>query len=669
MSMDHEETVVSPHKDDSKASLPSWASLFRRVVEQMRRKDAFERLPELIETQRRADAAGLIDVVLFLVAYQCAQPTEGGLREFWYQLREVEQRIAALAGRRGLPSSSSVSRFLKSIQPEQARAIEQWMLREATALDELGGRPETHWLDTHGEGWLVLDWDPKARLVRERTVIDGEEYPPVDRWGETMGEPGQVGRKRGKWKWVRGLVAHAGTGQWLGAYRQAGNGTLLDEIGCLESVSEAIDRRLGDELDHPPIIRVDGEGGEVPVLHGLREAGLCPLVRLKQYSLLETSEVQRVIEQTEPTEAEGAGTGPVREVYEIGNAPLTSSRSTEQLHRWDRPLEIRLIVTRYRRTEIDDGPGVAGGEWRYEMFGTDLPAESWPAEAVVDGYFGRATIENRFAVGDCELELEKVYSQGNPAGQYLATVTRLWAWNLLTEIGDEYLESEPVPAPSAKSEPTERPRGGLEQDGCDHSTDPPDQLSDKTRQRLEDLQMSYDPERGVIECAAGHLLVPRKRGKKDQQRVGFRTRGRPCRGCPHRDTCTSSTRTDFRKEVSIWNEEVPEARKLADGQQLPPGGIELAGKLDCGPSRIRRPTYLPTAGRKAARRHLKHVQLSVDIQGDTSRRLARTADEAISHRRQHQRLPNAMRRRYYKLPPTASVHICWESSASRAPPG
>ncbi|MFW6054048.1 MAG: transposase [Persicimonas sp.] len=670
----HQEEIVISDQDNAPKSLPRWAASFRLICRHLRQQGYLERLEELEQADRRADSYKLVDIVLFLVAYYCAGALEEGLRDFWYDLREYLDEIAALAGRRKLPSSSSVSRFLKTVDAETVARLRRLALGEATDFEALAARDDAMWLDTHQESWLFVDWDPKARLLRQRTLIDGEEYPEARRFGPDHGERGQAGRKRGELKFVRGLMAHAGTGQWLGSYRQPGNGTLVEEMDEVKRVKQTLDAQLADRLENPPVIRIDGEGGEVPVINGVDEAGFVPLVRLKQYSLLERSDVKQAIANAQPTICKGSGTGPVREVFEVGTVPLTSNRKVDKVHRWDNPIEIRLVVSRYKKTEADQGAGKLIDGWRYEMFGTYLPADSWPCEAVVEAYFGRATVENRFASADRELGLDRLHCKANPSGEHLATLVGLWVWNLMVELGDELVEREDIPAASR--------RNGLQSGDADpvldgdgpNGEDTPSsrpqlpELNRTVRRRLETMGMRYDARRGIIVCAREHHLVPKKSGKRDDDVVYFRVIGRPCRGCPFRSTCTRSTHPDFRKEVTLPIEQAPQAVEIRDGELDTPIGLEPTGDASPGAYRVRRPGMLPAMRRNAFRRAARLSELEVEIAKTKQPKLHANAEEWSRHRRCRQRLPRAIRRRYYRLGVEDRVTIRWRRRDPRLSP-
>ena len=66
--------------------------------------------------------------------------------------------------------------------------------------------------------------------------------------------------------------------------------------------------------------------------------------------------------------------------------------------------------------------------WQYELYSTDLPAETWPEREIVAGYYGRTGQENRFHQEDQELGLDRIFSYHLP-GQQLATLVGLFVWN------------------------------------------------------------------------------------------------------------------------------------------------------------------------------------------------------------------------------------------------
>lgn len=664
--VDHQEEIVISDQDEAPKQLPRWAASFRLICRHLRQQGFLERLEELDGLQRRGDSYKLVDVVLFLVAYYCAGALDEGLREFWYELREYLDEIAALAGRRKLPSSSSVSRFLTAVDKETVVQFRQFALGEATDLDALAAREEAVWRDTHQQPWLFVDWDPKGRLMRQRTLIDGEDYPEARRFGPEHGQPGHAGRKRGELKFVRGLIAHAGTGQWLGSYCQPGNGRLAEELEEVKRVKEVLDAQLDGRLVNPPVMRIDGEGGEAAVINGVVEAGFVPLVRLKQYSLLERSDVQRQLARAEPTICKGTGTGPVREVFEVGTVRLTSNRKVDEVHRWDNPVEIRLVVSRYRQTEADQGAGKLIDGWRYEMFGTHLPAESWPCEAIVDAYFGRATVENRFAGADRELALGRMLCKKSPHGEHLATLVGLWVWNLMVELGDGLVEREQIPPASKRTLRTEVDSAGAADPVADEPPGGLDgaPLDPSVRRRLERMKMSYKPAEGIIVCARGHHLVPKRSGQRDAEVVYFRVIGRPCRGCPFRAQCTRSRNPDFRKEVTLPVAQAPRAVEVRDDELATPIGLKPTGDLAAGPYQIQRPGMLPATRRTAFKRATRLSRLEVEVDKAPRPRLHATAREWSRHRRCRQRLPQQIRRQYYRLSERDHVTVRWRRIAT-----
>jgi len=674
--MEHQDEDVICEDSAQLDQLPQWAPAFRAICVYLRQEGLIDELEKMDGLGRRADAYRLIDGVMFLVAYFCANPSEGGLREFWYDIRQHHEKLGAWYGRDAMPSSSSISRMLEEVEPEDAAEFGQWALGDATDLG-MTDRPAAKWLDSWGDGWHVVDWDPKARLVRQRTLVDGEDYPEPKRYGPEHGAVGRQGRKRGELKFVRGLMAHAGTSQWVGAYSQEGNGTLVEEMDIVGQARQRLAEQVDGLDERPPIVRIDGEGGEVCVINGVEEAGWCPLVRLKQYKLLERSDVRRAIADQEPTRAEGGGTGPVREVFEIGDGPLTSNRQVDEVHRWDEAIEIRLVVTRYPETDADQGPGKLIDGMRYEMFGTYLPRKKWPAEAVVDLYFGRATPENRFAAADRELQLGKMFSWASHDGQHLATLVGLWAWNLMVEIGDRLVDEVQIP-PQARRGPTadprevdstEAPEASAKADIDSQGPSPVEVIGEEdgqatleasTLERLDRMGISYRPKMGVLECSAGHYLNPIKSGKKDLRSTRFRIDGRACRGCRHRSRCTSSTHPNFRKEVTIPNDQVPAALQIRDGDRRAPLGVDPPDGLRAGPLRVRRPGFLGTKRRRQFRRAARKAQLKVTLNKGDPEPVAACARAHLRYRRTRQRLPDRMRRRYRRLSAQATMTCHWK---------
>ena len=69
----------------------------------------------------------------------------------------------------------------------------------------------------------------------------------------------------------------------------------------------------------------------------------------------------------------------------------------------------RVLASIFPKTK-DAKRGRTIDGWQVELFATDLPADAWPAADTVTAYFGRNSLENRFAQEDRETKLDRVLS-------------------------------------------------------------------------------------------------------------------------------------------------------------------------------------------------------------------------------------------------------------------
>ena len=117
---------IQVSEEKPRVELPAWVTKFVVVVNALREWGALKGL-ESIHVARR-DGYSLIDGFGLLLAYFCCNETGlGGLRGFCDRINQagLSDKLAAILGRIGLPSSASLSRLLGSIEkPEIAKVIE-----------------------------------------------------------------------------------------------------------------------------------------------------------------------------------------------------------------------------------------------------------------------------------------------------------------------------------------------------------------------------------------------------------------------------------------------------------------------------------------------------------------------------------------------------------------
>lgn len=406
--------------------LPDWASTGTVVIEWMQQHGLWEQATERLKIQREGGYAG-IDALLFLV-YFFTSGLRLGVKEFSERTRKHHAQLAAVGGRRRLPTQSSMSRILSAVDSERTKDFGSWLLLEAPGVSEVLHHPSVLTRDALSAGWHVFDWDPTVTTLRHRALPVFDGMPNARRRSEALAEPGYSGRKRGDVQFSRGTLQHAGSGLWLGIEMAPGNGELR---GAFQS---AVDQVVAtcDHADIAPervLLRADGVAGNVPFITACVEAGLHYITRLQHYQLLEDPEVAGHLNEAGWFEVPSSGSGPARQAADLGLVTLEpAATSRHEDGSPFAPIETRVVVSRFPSSGAGHGAGVELDGWQYELYATDLPPAPWPEGEIVAGYYGRTGQENRFHQEDRELGLDRIFSYHLP-GQQLATLVGLFVWN------------------------------------------------------------------------------------------------------------------------------------------------------------------------------------------------------------------------------------------------
>jgi hypothetical protein len=436
----------------------------------LERRGILESLGQKARIRRQGGYSGF-DIVLLLELYFAAG-IPVGLRKFWERAHPVARKLAALAGRKRLPSPASVSRALGAVEPELLRPTSEWLLSEGAGIDAVLSHPSVQTYDGRGQGWHVFDFDPTVTTLRHRALAEADDLPVPRRRSKDLAAPGYSGRKRGEMQFRRGTLQHAGSSAWLQVILGPGNGDGHAELaGALDVVVRTCDR-----LGHPrsrALLRMDGEFGWVPYLSECRAHGIAPLTRLTRPELFDQPEVMERLRQGSWELVPDSLSGPQRSALDLGLVTVLPGKDTRRADGTPyEPVEVRVVVSRYPRQGKADHGRVLDG-WQYEMFVVDVPSDALPAPEAVALYFGRAGQENRFAQEDREIGLDRIFSYHLP-GQELAVVVGLWVWNLRLVRGFE-LETPPVVPPKQEAhvaEPDLRDLAVAPQEPPDRSPSP-----------------------------------------------------------------------------------------------------------------------------------------------------------------------------------------------------
>ncbi len=572
--------VTSTEKNT--ARLPDWSAAGVTLLLDLVRRGLLDEVAERLQIRREGGYAG-IDGFVFLLYYFASRLPEG-LKGFWYRAREHKKELAAVAGRKSLASSTSMSRLLDDVEHSLLRPQVAWLLTEAVDVAPVLRHPAVQHYDALGQGWHVLDYDPTVTVLRQRALPAGGDLPEPRRRADGFAEPGYTGRKRGDVQILRATLQHAGSGLWLHAMTNPGNGDRREELPAALQVA----RDFCTRLDHPVerlLFRADGAYGGVPQLSSFVEAGVPFVTRLNRPALLDQPALRHRLVEAQWELVPDSGSGPRRSAADLGLVTLRPAARTEQSDGSAyEPVTVRVVVSRLQREgEPTRGKVLAG--WQYELFATSLEPEPWPAAEVVASHFGRAGQENRFAQEDRELGLDRIYSY-EPAGQELASVVGLMVWNTRIALGFELetppweapeqrarvIRLDPRPVPPETCEPenhdanAEDRTASLEPEALSSNAEPP--LAEAERTLLDQLGeldwekmlvrregWSWDHEAGLLRCPEGRGLeltsVVFLHDSMHRARLFFRNPRSGCRNCGRLGDCLTTSRELMSKLTSF----------------------------------------------------------------------------------------------------------------------
>ena len=610
---------------------------------------------------RRQSGYSAIDVWLMLVLF-LASAAEGGLRPFWAKVRSHAEKLAALAGRRRLPSPASVSRALDSVEADLLREATTWMLSEAPGCDAVFRHPAVLTYDAHGDGHHVFDLDPTVTTLRHRGLPTDDDLPEPKRRSEETGAPGHSGRKRGDLQYRRVDVQHAGSGLSVHAHLHAGNGEGVADLElALGSIAKLLER-----LEHPrdrALLRMDGEFGSIPYFTACREHGLPFVTRLNRHKLYEDPDILARMRQATWLRVPNSGSGPTRSAADLGVVTIRPGRKTRRPDGSTyEPLTLRVIASAFpKEGKAQRGRTLDG--WQVELFVVDAPADAWPAPDAVATYFGRSGQENRFAQEDREVGLDRIVSYHLP-GQELATLAGLFLLNYRIARGFE-LETPPA----------ERPAPSLRRTEVDHRIPrgwPRDPVVNRLLEGLDWPALlgrlpGWRWESGSLHCPDGRELVlttvraePHAPGRTS---IIFRRPKGGCEECSSRESCFQSSRATASKhvEISISSDIAKELRARLIAIRHParnPRRIKIEPiEVAPGLRAVLGPRFVPSEARRRYRELFLDATLRVEVEMPPPRPQRPRLVVADDAERQHRRLTWAQRHERNALPEDAVIRI------------
>lgn len=575
--------VVSRPVNDPR--LPDVLAQAAAMLERAASDGLLDRCEDAFQMGRRNGHTGK-GIATFLMVFLLSERL-GGIRPFAERHRSALKRLGRLVGLRGLPSAAAMSRALGRLESSHAAAFSDGVISSPPGLSDMMKLPDVLHLDETEQGWHVLDLDPTVKAFRQRRLDPSGERPEGVRIAP--GCPGYTGHKRGEIRIRSVPVLHAGTGCWL-AHRMWAT-TPHVSVSVAELVQQSLAVMRGADISpHQVILRMDGEFGSAGCMSRVRACGVHFVTRLSRYSLFRRTQVAEALRVAEWRPIRGDRP---RESAELGLFTLHPSEGSAD--EGEAPTTVRVVVSRRIAGEREHH-GVQEGPYVYELFATSLDPSFWSSSSVVELYSGRASMENRFAQEDRELNLGRTFSY-NPSGQAVVESLGLLLWNYLTVIGcrdsDPSRSSPTPPAPVAwmreamqtPAEAIPTAPDGLEEGKPEEVVEerPESTVEDKTERQAVPVAVpfpsaskgqlhvlsailskaygdllnwgwSLNEDVAALRCPNGKLAFPfsivSSGPGRPKPQIIVRTEWSACNGCPLRSECFSSTRPDIPKQVA-----------------------------------------------------------------------------------------------------------------------
>ncbi len=414
----------------SDKSPPSWLAAAIIELKLWKTRGLLSQLQE-IPWLRPAKRYVLCDLVLVLLA--CAVSGISSLREFYREMWPWQDSLAAIWGRKCLPSRSRIVEMPYFVTQEHLDALQTLFLNDAAnhwPQHSLGG------LRTHqGECRLIFDLDPTRMTVLERGLGETEERPGGQRRAREATAPGYTGRKRGDRVRTRTVVHSPHSGMWVLTFGHPGNPNHLDTLNRSGEAIKALCTQLEVSLSEV-VVRMDGEWGHLKHLVVLKQKGFGYLARVGDYSVLRLAQVQAVLERGSSVLLQLPDSSVEREVFDVPNCHWQKGLAKPSL-------ETRFVIT--RRKARQDGKkervGHKRGEWVYEIITTDQSPKVLSAAEVVTLYLGRGSFEGVLGQEDAEIKTDD-WRSFSPQGEDLWQILCQWVWNHRVQLGSLIVPEE-----------------------------------------------------------------------------------------------------------------------------------------------------------------------------------------------------------------------------------
>ena len=659
--------------DEPRVELPAWVTKFAVVANSLGLWGVLTSIEKIYVA--RKDGYSLIDGFGVLLAYFCCDKDYGnGLRGFCRAMSRSSMgaKLAAILGRRAMPSSAALSRLLASITK---REIELMIAAIGPACRKLPVHPLGMFHDAHGKPMTVFDLDAVVTAFRIRALPAHTQLPKARRRTEETAAPGYPGRKRGEAQISSSRLQQAGSQSWVAQSTVAGNAVMSEAV---DDACVWLARWCREHQIEPSqvLIRIDGAGGNEPCAEAVHNAGFKLLARNARYGVLDNDSIEQHLRGDVFYPVPSSLSGPQKHAADLGLLPLTAASTCS----------MRTIVTRFTsgRAGEKSGAGHLIGGAQYEMFITDLDAGAWPCEDVVSLYFGRAAIENSFARANEELGLERIFSM-HRAGQDFAVLVGMLLSNVTAELGALMLKTG-----AERHRPA--PRG--ERAACRFDDRPPKAVTPVVADLPKEVlptTATPEVERSLLIAAFAHradfrvmgdevycpsdVLMRLHRKKplpKGRTWLSFRAPLNVCAPCPKRAGCTSVSNTSFVKEIAVTLQgktrlrptpsvsRTPAVAKLVRPLLLPQVTI---GLLACA-----HPLLVVAELRRAFQTACDQARVAIHLKGPRARpALAKPHLATDAAHRQHRRKTFAQRLAWNALPLGTTLDLQFIGGAAIKP--
>jgi hypothetical protein len=220
-------------------------------------------------------------------------------------------------------------------------------------------------------------------------------------------------------------LGRAHTHQWLFTSGGAGNENYRGELVRGLAVIGAYQTALG-LLPGQALVRLDGQYGNGTIVVDLIAAGVCFVMRGKDYALLDLPTVQARLALPADEQFTHPESGTCRNLFDCGDLPVSAEG-----HR------CRVIVATHVATTVKAPIGVTHDGLVSELFFTVLPAASFTAADGVLLYLHRGSFETVLADEDREQDSDR-WSSYTPYGQEVWQILSQWVWNLRQELSHQW---------------------------------------------------------------------------------------------------------------------------------------------------------------------------------------------------------------------------------------